>query len=255
MPTRTLNPATIQLVKSQEALRLQAYDDVNGMPLAVGEIPHGTATIGFGHTFSVKPGDTCTEVQADQWLSSDLRSAQDVVEATVKVTLSDNEYGALVSFVFNIGGSKFRSSTLLSMLNAGKYENVPVQMARWNKSRGEVTKGLVRRRVAEIALWAASPPTSFIPAVTSVVPDAPLTVSAGAPASHPTDTPANTGAGKTIAGIGISTIASTLSQTSDQLQGLVQYSHIIEVICTVVAIGAAIFAIAARLETVKKEGV
>ena len=63
----------------------------------------------------------------------------------------------LTSFVFNLGGGAFRSSTLLKKLNQGLYDEVPEQLMRWNKARidGKLTplRGLTRRRAAEAALF------------------------------------------------------------------------------------------------------
>ena len=55
----------------------------------------------------------------------------------------------MVSFCYNLGGGALKKSTLLKVLNEGKYEEVPAQIRRWNKSNGEVLEGLVRRREAE----------------------------------------------------------------------------------------------------------
>ncbi len=79
--------------------------------------------------------------------------AEDAVTDLVKVPLSDNQFSALVAFVFNIGVGHFAKSTLLRELNAGQYDSVPGQLALWNHINGVVNVGLTRRRAAEIALW------------------------------------------------------------------------------------------------------
>ena len=51
------------------------------------------------------------------------------------------------------GPTNLGSSTLLKVLNEGKYEEEPQQMKRWNKANGEVLNGLIRRREAEALLF------------------------------------------------------------------------------------------------------
>ena len=58
-----------------------------------------------------------------------------------------------MSFVFNIGPTAFRKSTLLRLLNEGKPEEVPAQLKRWNKAGGKTVQGLINRREAESGLW------------------------------------------------------------------------------------------------------
>ena len=63
------------------------------------------------------------------------------------------EFDALVSWVYNLGPSNLQSSTMLKVLNAGKYNEVPYQMKRWNRAGGKVLKGLTRRRADEARLF------------------------------------------------------------------------------------------------------
>jgi lysozyme len=94
-----------------------------------------------------------TEIEAEALLREDLRVAEKAVLRHVDVPLSDNQFAALVCFIFNVGAGNFEKSSLLRLLNRGWYEQVPAQMARWNKARGEVLGGLARRRAAEARLW------------------------------------------------------------------------------------------------------
>jgi lysozyme len=77
-----------------------------------------------------------TPGQADQLLQEDLRLFERVVSRLVVVPLSDNQFSALVCFVFNVGTGNFESSTLLKLLNRGWYEQVPAQLMRWNRANG-----------------------------------------------------------------------------------------------------------------------
>ena len=75
------------------------------------------------------------------------------VNSLVKVPLNQSQFDALVSWVYNLGPANLKSSTLLKVLNEGKYEEVPNQMRRWNKVNKQVNEGLVRRRNAESLLF------------------------------------------------------------------------------------------------------
>jgi lysozyme len=90
-------------------------------------------------------------------LTADLLDAGNAVLCAVRVPLNDNQYGALCSFVFNLGAGALRESTLLKKLNAGDYVSVPAQMRRWNKAKVNGKKtilaGLVRRRESEGILF------------------------------------------------------------------------------------------------------
>ena len=116
------------------------------------------------HTRTVRAGMRITPDQAEQLLDDDLSIAERAVARLVQVPLTDNQFAALVSFVFNVGTSNFERSTLLQLLNRGWYEQVPAQLSRWNRASGELLGGLARRRAAEARLW-NTPATPQIPAI------------------------------------------------------------------------------------------
>jgi lysozyme len=94
-------------------------------------------------------------MQAEAWLEQDLIMAENAVSSLVKVPLTDNQFAALVSFVFNVGPTKFANSTLLKKLNDDDYESVPTYLKSWVFAGGQKRQGLVNRRAAEAALWMA----------------------------------------------------------------------------------------------------
>lgn len=148
---RAINAETLAHIKQWEGFRKNAYPDpgsANGKPV----------TIGYGQTRRngrpIQLGETITEAEAITWLQTELARVGEVVERAVKVPLTDNQFGALVSFTYNVGDNAFKQSTLLKKLNGGDYASVPAQMARWNKNDGKVMPGLVNRRAAEAGLWA-----------------------------------------------------------------------------------------------------
>lgn len=130
------------IVKEFEGLRLEAY-----------KCPAGVWTIGYGHTRGVIPGDVITEAEAEALLAEDLEDSEDAVRAFVNVELNQNQFDALVSFVYNLGSGNFNSSTLLRKLNNGDYLGAANEFNRWNKAGGVVLSGLVRRRNAEANLF------------------------------------------------------------------------------------------------------
>lgn len=132
-----------QAIKTAEGLRLTAYIDTGGV-----------WTIGYGHTGSnVREGLTIPLSEAERLLTRDLRVAEGHVNDAVKVKLTQNQFDALVSFVYNVGGGAFRSSTLLKLLNAGDYDGAANQLPRWNKDNGKVVNGLTNRRREERELF------------------------------------------------------------------------------------------------------
>lgn len=141
------------LLQRVEGCKLVAYPDERGIP-----------TIGFGHTAGVQLGDTCTQEQANAWLAEDCAWAWTAVQAHVVVPLSDNQAGALLSFVYNLGEPAFMKSSLLSQLNTGCYTCVPGQMMKWiweTKKDGSraISRGLENRRHAESQLWTGNQST------------------------------------------------------------------------------------------------
>jgi len=140
--SRCLNDEGLALIKEFEGLNLKTY-----------QCPARLPTIGYGHTRLVEPGMVITQEQAEQFLRDDVRLAERAVLRLVQVPLSDNQFAALCCFIFNVGTRNFENSTLLRLLNRGWYEQVPAQLTRWNKVKGEAMGGLARRRAAEARLW------------------------------------------------------------------------------------------------------
>lgn len=128
-------------IKGFESLRLVAYPDP-----ATGGKPW---TIGWGHTKGVKPGDRITQEQAEQFLSDDLAVFEMSVNSAIKRPMTQNQFDAMVSLAFNIGGPEFAGSTLVKKFNAGDVQGTADQFPRWKFSDGKVMPGLVKRRKAE----------------------------------------------------------------------------------------------------------
>lgn len=142
--------AGLNLIKQYEGLRLKAYPDpgTNGAPW----------TIGYGHTSAagfpkVDPGLQITASQAEDILQNDLGKYEKAINDLVHPRLTQNQFDALVSFVFNVGPTAFAKSTLLKRINADQFDQVPAEFMKWTRAGGQEMAGLVRRRRAEVKMW------------------------------------------------------------------------------------------------------
>jgi len=169
-PLRDVPQEAVELIKSFEGIvdgdprtvNLDAYLD-----------PLGIWTIGWGHALRFRgrflrgaadrgiaralyPGGI-TRAQAEALLRGDLVDFASNVQALAKVALSGAQFGALVSFAFNVGVAALAQSTLLRKLNARDFAGAADQFLVWNKGRknGVLVElpGLTRRRRAERALF------------------------------------------------------------------------------------------------------
>ena len=138
-----LSPIGLAMLKTFEALRLKAYQDVKGV-----------WTIGYGHTGpEVVPSLIWTQPQALVALDEDVSWAVKAVGDSVKVPLLQNQFDALVSFTFNVGPSAFKGSTLLIVLNEADFVGAGEQFGKWVYAGDLISSGLVNRRKAEAAMF------------------------------------------------------------------------------------------------------
>ncbi|MBH0545334.1 lysozyme [Salmonella enterica] len=129
-------------IRAREGVKLAAYQDGGGV-----------WTIGYGHTRGVKQGQVINHEQADEFLDNDLRQVESCISERVTVPLNQNQFDALVSFVFNVGRQAFSDSTLLKKLNEGNYRAAADQFTRWVYDNDKFVQGLYNRRVAERDLF------------------------------------------------------------------------------------------------------
>lgn len=148
---RPMISLAISLLKDFEGWVATAYDD-----------PAGYCTIGYGHLIALK---RCSELKLGAFskalsedegeiiLELDTRTARLSVQQLLSVELTDNQFGALSSFVFNIGKQNFARSTMLALINAKEFAAAASEFRRWIKSNGQVFGGLVDRRSCEAGLF------------------------------------------------------------------------------------------------------
>ena len=132
----------LALIKKFEGCELEAY-----------QCSAGVWTIGYGHTKGVQEGDQWSQSHAEHMLEVELEEYEGYINDYVTAPLSQKQFDAMVSWVYNLGPANLKRSTLLRKLNNGEYEETPNQIKRWNKAGGKVLEGLVRRREAEALLF------------------------------------------------------------------------------------------------------
>lgn len=144
-----INKEGLELIKSFEGCRLVAYDDLqpNKTITHISQVK-GTLTIGYGHIAGVTVGQVISQAQAENMLKSDMAKYEKYVTDNVKITLNENQFSALVSFCYNCGVGNLR--TLVRNRTA---EQIAEAIPLYNKAKGQVLKGLVRRREAERKLF------------------------------------------------------------------------------------------------------
>lgn len=133
----------IRLILRFETWQHKAYDD-----------GYGYWSIGVGHTGTKpKPGTIITSEQVWVLFVNDLAAVEECINDVVNVPLNANEFDALVSFVFNVGTTAFKKSTLLKKLNANDRSGAAKQFERWCMVKGKVSQGLLKRRKLERQLF------------------------------------------------------------------------------------------------------
>jgi len=150
---RAIPNQAVTLVVKWEDCALAAYPD----PATGGE----PITIGYGHTGRVKLGDRVTKLQARTLLVGDLKNAARTITERIGAVvdeLTENQYAALLSLVFNVGGEP--AWTIWRRLRARQFDQVPGEFIKFVNAGGRKIQGLVNRRTDEIRLWSTDEPGS-----------------------------------------------------------------------------------------------
>lgn len=143
-----VSPAGRDLIKSFEAYRPHAY-----------LCQAGVWTCGWGHTRGVKPSTVCTREQAEAWLTADLAPCEAGVDGMITVPLTQGQFDALTSLVFNVGLAAVKRSTLPGKINGGAPQEVIrdclLSFCKYRNRQGVlcVSQGLLNRRKREAALY------------------------------------------------------------------------------------------------------
>lgn len=122
METRQLKASRtlINHIKDAEGFRSSAY-----------KCPAGVWTIGYGHTYGVKRGDTITEDEAEELLRKDLKFYESFVNG-LRVTSVQRKFDALVDFAYNVGCQALEESTLLKKIrNCAPNAEIRAEFMKW----------------------------------------------------------------------------------------------------------------------------
>lgn len=132
----------VDFIRGWEGERLKAY-----------QCSAGVWTIGVGHTKGVKEGDVITQEESERIFLEDLESFKKEMAPLIKVDVTEGQFIALMSFVFNLGLTNFMTSTLLKRLNVGDFPGAAYEFPKWKYAGGEEVRGLLLRRKAERELF------------------------------------------------------------------------------------------------------
>lgn len=132
----------LDAIKKHEGVRQSAYRDPVGIP-----------TICYGTTKGVVMGQRASLVQCEVYLREDATYAGKAVARHVRVPMTQGQYDALTSFVYNVGPGNFAGSTMLRKINAGDCQGAGAEFPRWVYAKGQKLPGLVKRRQDERAGW------------------------------------------------------------------------------------------------------
>ena len=132
----------IESIKQFEGCKLTAY-----------KCPANVWTIGYGHTKNVTSGMKITQVEANNFIKSDILPIEMFLNK-LKINLKQGQYDALIDFMFNLGISKFKNSTLYKLIKAkSSDEKICAEFMKWIHSGKKVLPGLVKRRQWECEQW------------------------------------------------------------------------------------------------------
>ncbi len=132
----------IDLIKKYEGFRAKAY-----------KCPSDKWTIGYGHTLNVKSTDVIDKAQAEYFLRQDVEFAEKEVNKH-NLNINQNQFDALVSFVFNLGVGNFARSTLLRKIKSNPDDpTIRKEFERWVYEGGKILTGLIKRRKEEANLY------------------------------------------------------------------------------------------------------
>ena len=140
-----ISPAGLRLIRLFESFSAMPY-------ICAG----GYQTLGFGHV--VRPGEAfdlpLSLESGEKLLLANVSKTERAISRLIRVPLSQNQWDALTSWTFNLGGGALQASTLRQVINRGDLDEAPDQIRRWVYAGGRKLRGLVKRREIEARLFA-----------------------------------------------------------------------------------------------------
>jgi lysozyme len=168
---RPIPDIAVTFIGQHEGVRLKAYQDSGGV-----------WTVGYGSTTGVTSTTVISLGQAQMRLRADLQTAAQRIYAIIGPIaddLTENQYAALLSFVFNVGANP--AWTIWKLLKARQFDQIPGELIKFVNAKGVKIQGLVNRRADEVKLWSTDEPGS--------VPDTPPSSETRAADTPPTPAP------------------------------------------------------------------
>lgn len=139
----------IDLIKEFEGFRSKPYLCAAGVPT----IGYGTTRYANGKKVTLNDPEISEKV-ATAHLMEDLVTFEQQVDALVRDDINQNQFDALVSFVYNLGGNALKSSTLLKKVNKNPNDKtIRAEFLKWVHANGRKLSGLVNRRTKEAGLY------------------------------------------------------------------------------------------------------
>ena len=139
-----MQPSNLTIIQEFEGFRSKPYKDTGNLYTI------GYGTIKYPNGVPVAPDDKAiTEEQAVEYLRSDLTKFVNDLNKLVKVPVTQNQFDALCSLIYNIGTTNFSTSTLLRKLNIGDFIGASNEFPKWCKVKGKFSQGLLNRRLKE----------------------------------------------------------------------------------------------------------
>lgn len=144
---RDISELGFHFIREFEGFEAKAYLDTGGVWTI------GFGTIKYPNGKRVVKGDVCTQSEAEQWLKNDSKWVDACLDKHIKVNVTQNQFDALGSFVYNVGETAFIKSTMLTLINQNSMTAAASQFDRWVFDNGKRIQGLVNRRAKERKLF------------------------------------------------------------------------------------------------------
>ena len=123
--------------------------------------PYDVLSIGYGHTRGAMEGQTITQAQADELLTSDIEAVEkelySLLFPAIRREMNANQTAAIVSFAHSLGMHIFKQTCVLARLNTRRYCDVPAELAKWDTAFCRTLRVLARRRLSEANLFCSFP--------------------------------------------------------------------------------------------------
>lgn len=132
-------------MKTSESAKIK-IKEFEGCVLTAYKCPAGVWTVGYGHTKNVTPGVVISQAVANTFFESDIKVVELQVNSSLPM-LTVCQFDAIVSFVYNLGLTKFLTSTLYRKIKANANDpSIATEFGKWKLGGGRVLPGLIKRR-------------------------------------------------------------------------------------------------------------